>query len=74
MDAILGASADLQKRLRDFDGVFQIRSDFSPGKNELRLGLKPEARNLGLTVADLGPSGICRIFRPGGGAAPAGQG
>ena len=53
MDAIRLASQDLQARLGDFDGVFQIRSDFSPGKNELRLALKPEARGLGLTVEDL---------------------
>jgi multidrug efflux pump subunit AcrB len=53
MDTILAASEDLQKRLGRFDGVYQIRSDFSPGKNEMRLTLKPEARSLGLTVDDL---------------------
>ncbi len=40
-------------RLRQFEGVYQIRSDFKPGKNELRFELKPEARTLGLTVDDL---------------------
>lgn len=51
---IINAAADnLQQKLQTFDGVFQIRSDFSPGKNELRLKLKPEARPLGLTVRDL---------------------
>jgi multidrug efflux pump subunit AcrB len=53
MTQILGAADDVQKRLRHFDGVYQVRSDFSPGKNELRLQLKPEARALGLTVDDL---------------------
>ncbi len=53
MEPILAAADDLQERLRDFDGVYQVRSDFSPGKNELRLSLKPEARTLGLTVEDL---------------------
>jgi multidrug efflux pump subunit AcrB len=53
MDTILKASADLKERLRKFEGVYQIRSDFSPGKNEIRLSLKPEARSLGLTVQDL---------------------
>lgn len=53
MDDILAAADDLMDRLRNFDGVYQIRSDFSPGKNEMRLGLKPEARALGLTVDDL---------------------
>jgi multidrug efflux pump subunit AcrB len=53
MKDILAASDDLMDRLRNFEGVYQIRSDFSQGKNELRLGLKPEARTLGLTVDDL---------------------
>ncbi|BBO77053.1 multidrug transporter AcrB [Desulfosarcina widdelii] len=53
MSVILAAADDLMSRLRQFDGVYQIRSDFSPGKNEMRLALKPEARTLGLTVEDL---------------------
>ncbi len=53
METILAASENLMARLRKFDGVTQIRSDFSPGKNEIRLSLKPQARALGLTVADL---------------------
>jgi multidrug efflux pump subunit AcrB len=53
MDVILAASQEVMDRLRRFDGVYQIRSDFSKGKNEMRLKLKPEARTLGLTVNDL---------------------
>jgi len=53
MNDILAAADDLMDRLRMFEGVYQIRSDFSPGKNEMRLELKPEARTLGLTVDDL---------------------
>ncbi|CAK8710612.1 Efflux RND transporter permease subunit [Candidatus Electrothrix gigas] len=53
MDDILAASKKLQSKLRSYDGVFQIRSDFAAGKNEFRLRLKPEARTLGLTVEDL---------------------
>jgi multidrug efflux pump subunit AcrB len=53
MDDILTAADELMERLRKFDGVYQIRTDFSPGKNEMRLNLKPEARALGLTVEDL---------------------
>ncbi len=53
MDSILAASKDLEDKLHTFEGVIQIRTDFSLGKNELRLSLKPEARNLGLTVEDL---------------------
>jgi len=53
MDRLISASEDLQEKLSDFQGVYQIRSDHSPGKNELRLRLKQEARTLGLTVEDL---------------------
>jgi len=53
MSHILAAADDLMARLKKFEGVYQIRSDFSPGKNEMRLTLKPEARSLGLTVNDL---------------------
>ena len=53
MDTILAAADDLMERLRRFEGVYQIRSDFQPGKNEMRFELKPEARTLGLTVDDL---------------------
>jgi multidrug efflux pump subunit AcrB len=53
MENILSAADDLMEQLRKYDGVYQIRSDFSPGKNELRLSLKPEAKVLGLTVEDL---------------------
>ncbi len=53
MGTILAASEDLMKWLARFDGVYQIRSDYAPGKNEMQLKLKPEARTLGLTVDDL---------------------
>jgi len=54
MTTLNRAAGELQEKLAAYDGVFQVHSDFSPGKNELRLRLKPEARTLGLTVLDLG--------------------
>ena len=53
MHDIVAASEDLMEKLATYDGVNQIRSDYSAGKNEMRLELKPEARTLGLTVNDL---------------------
>ncbi len=53
METILSAAEELKTRLREFDGVFQVHSDFRQGKNEIRLALKPEARALGLNVSDL---------------------
>jgi len=53
MEPLLAAAQDLKAHLATYDGVYQIQDDFRPGKNELKLRLRPEARALGLTVADL---------------------
>ncbi len=53
MEEISAAAEELMTQLRRFDGIYQIRSDLSVGKNEMQLSLKPEARSLGLTVQDL---------------------
>ncbi len=53
LDDILSGSKELIDRLNKFEGVYQVRSDFTPGKNEMRFTLKPEARTLGITVYDL---------------------
>ncbi len=53
MPAILAASDRLVERLRQFDGVHQVRSDYAAGKIEMRLSLKAGARALGLTLDDL---------------------
>jgi len=53
MDDLLDAADDLQEALTEFQGVYQIRSDYAQGKNELQLSLKPEASTLGLSVQDL---------------------
>ena len=39
--------------LRTVEGVFDIRSDHSPGVRELQLELRPEARTLGVTLDTL---------------------
>ncbi len=53
MEDILAAAEALKNKLATYDGVYQIRHDFRPGKNEIKLRLKPEARSLGLSVSDL---------------------
>jgi multidrug efflux pump subunit AcrB len=47
------AADRLKTELATYPGVFDIQDDFRPGKMEMRLRLKPEARVLGLTLADL---------------------
>ncbi len=54
MPQLMAASKEIRNELRSFEGVYQIQDDHRPGKRELRATLKPEARNLGLTGADLG--------------------
>jgi multidrug efflux pump subunit AcrB len=51
---LVAASNDLMEKLENYEGVYQIQSDFRPSKNEVKLRLKPEARALGISVADLG--------------------
>ena len=47
----LNAIADsVVEGLRTVEGVFDIRSDHSPGVRELQLELRPEARTLGVTL------------------------
>ncbi len=43
----------LKTELATYPGVFDIQDDFRPGKVEMRLALKPSARVLGFTLADL---------------------
>ena len=50
----LGDIADgVVKSLQGLGGVFDIRSDHTPGVNEIQLQLRPEGRNIGLTLQDL---------------------
>lgn len=62
LDALTTAADDVMERLRQIDGVFRIESDSSPGKNEIRFTLKPEARNLGITVRDLANQAFAAYF------------
>ena len=47
------AVAALQDSLRQYGGVFDVRSDQQQGKREVELRLKPAARTLDLTLSDL---------------------
>ncbi|WDP90228.1 MAG: efflux RND transporter permease subunit [Desulfobacter sp.] len=50
----MGAAAErIKAELRTIEGVSQVFDDNAPGKNELKLRLKPEARYLGVTTEDL---------------------
>ncbi len=53
VDQMRAAAAELRAELARYDGVFDISDSFRSGKQELKLSLLPEARNLGLTLNDL---------------------
>lgn len=53
LDELRRAADELKKKLHTYDGVYQVQHDLHPGKNEITFSLRPEARALGLTVADL---------------------
>ncbi|MCK9995250.1 MAG: efflux RND transporter permease subunit, partial [Candidatus Krumholzibacteria bacterium] len=52
-DDLLVAAQELKVQLAEFPGVIDIADSFREGKVEVKLNLKPEARTLGLTLADL---------------------
>jgi multidrug efflux pump subunit AcrB len=53
IDELRSAAAELKQRLGEYTGVFEIADSFVPGKREIKLGIKPAAEVLGLTLSDL---------------------
>ncbi|MDP6377468.1 MAG: efflux RND transporter permease subunit, partial [Pseudomonadales bacterium] len=53
VDQLRTAAEELKAELTRYDGVFDITDSFRAGKQEIKLSLLPEARNLGLTLNDL---------------------
>ena len=43
----------LKKRLQNYSGVFDVKDSFSAGKDEVKLNLRPEAQNYGITMSSL---------------------
>jgi len=53
-DELRSAAAELRVALATFNGVMDVSDSFRGGKQEMQLTLLPGARNLGLTLNDLG--------------------
>lgn len=53
-DELRSAAAELRLALQGYDGVLDVTDSFRAGKQEVQLALLPQARNLGLTLEDLG--------------------
>ncbi len=52
--ALEEAAAELDAKLHEYNGVFDIRNTAIAGGQEIRLEIKPEAEVLGLTMSSLG--------------------
>jgi multidrug efflux pump subunit AcrB len=53
-DSLEKAARELEIKLQEYDGVFDIRNSLRAGGEEIRLTIKPEAEALGLTMSSLG--------------------
>ncbi|MDP1930275.1 MAG: efflux RND transporter permease subunit [Gammaproteobacteria bacterium] len=53
-DELEQASLELEQKLRDYAGVFDVTNSYSRGSEEIVLRIKPDAQNLGLTASSLG--------------------
>ncbi|MBI4716902.1 MAG: efflux RND transporter permease subunit [Planctomycetes bacterium] len=53
LEQLRQATDELEARLADYAGVFDIEDDLIPGKREMHVSLQPGAANLGLSVSDL---------------------
>jgi len=53
-DSLERAARELEVKLQEYGGVFDIRNSLSAGGEEIRLSIKPEAEALGLTISSLG--------------------
>lgn len=52
--ALEQAARELELKLQEFQGVFDIRNSLSSGGEEISLSIKPQAQALGLTMSSLG--------------------
>ncbi len=53
IDLLKSASADLQKKLESFEGIFDVSDSYENASEEYELDLKPEAKYLGVTATQL---------------------
>ena len=54
LDTLRRAADAIKRRLAGYTGVNGVSDSFRAGKEELKLGIKPAAETLGLTLQDLG--------------------
>ncbi len=53
IDQVGRAANELERRIRQYQGVFDIRNSYERGRPEIKLNIKPEAEALGISLQDL---------------------
>jgi len=53
LDVLRAATADLEKRLRTYETLYDVRNNLEGASEEIRLTMKPGTAKLGLTLADV---------------------
>jgi len=53
LDKLESAADALKLRLREYPGVYDVQDSFQNGKQEVQLGLKPQARDLGVNLQEM---------------------
>jgi len=53
IEQVARAAKELERRIRLYDGIYDVRNSFERGTAEIKLNIKPEAESLRLTLADL---------------------
>ena len=54
VEALRRAADDVQAQLLNYAGVYAITHSFMAGKQEMKLGIQPQAETLGVSLEDLG--------------------
>ena len=53
VETVARAARELERRIKAYEGVYDVRNSFERGRQEIKLNIKPEAEALGLTLQDL---------------------
>jgi multidrug efflux pump subunit AcrB len=53
IEQVARAATELERRIRLYDGIYDVRNSHQRGTAEIKLNIKPEAESLRLTLADL---------------------
>ncbi len=53
IEQVARAAKELERRIRLYDGIYDVRNSHERGTAEIKLNIKPEAESLNLTLADL---------------------